>query len=396
MDIKLPEEYLESVLVQLGQAEYLKYLSSFEVKPLRWARRILGKVNPSWLDRRFAKIPDDLKVGSDPAWQAGAYYCQERSAMLPIDTFTDKFAQGKKFSRILDVCASPGGKSAQLIELLTPEGFLISNEIINSRCKILMENLERTSAWQSAVTSLDIEKIADKCPELFNLILVDAPCSGEGMFRKDPETIKQWSRQSVEICAGRQIRILKNALRCLSPGGYIIYSTCTLNLVENEQVINHILDQGNLELIESTKIWPHQGLGEGHFYAFIRKLGLSEQLNSKSLKNKKSRIPDSLDKFLSSVENLSWMKSRGKLISHNDKWYWCSDGLPDLKYRRKGLELGEFKRGFKKSEFKFSQALALSLKDKDLVNTSINSIELNKEFAEKYMRGEELQKFEWF
>ena len=366
------------------------------MKPARWARRVLGKVTPSWLNGTSAEIPGDLKVGSDPAWQAGTYYCQERSAMLPIDIFIAKLAQGKKFSRILDVCASPGGKSVQLMELLSPQGYLISNEIFNSRCKLLMENLERTSAWQSAVTSLDIETIGDKCREFFDLILVDAPCSGEGMFRKDPKTIKQWSKQSVDICAGRQIRILKNALRCLSPGGYIIYSTCTLNVFENEQVVEHVLEQNNLELIKSAKIWPQQGLGEGHFYAFIRKSGSPECLSLSPLKKRKSRIPESLDKFLGSIENLSWMKSKGELINHNDKWYWCSDRLPNLKYRRKGLELGELKRGFKKSDFKFSQALALSLRDKDLNNTPFNSIELNPDFAEKYMRGEELHNVNGF
>ena len=391
MQSNLPKEYLKSVLEQLGEADYLDYLESFNIKPSRWARCVSGKVTPDWFNGIASEIPRGLKVNLDPAWQAGTYYCQERSAMLPIDEFIAKFAQDKKFSCILDVCASPGGKSIQLMELLTPDGFLISNEIINSRCKVLMENLERTSAWKSSVTSLDIEKIGDKCPEAFDLILVDAPCSGEGMFRKDPDTIKQWSKDAIDLCVRRQIRILKNSLRCLSPGGYLIYSTCTLNVLENESVIEHILEIENLELVESVKIWPQKGLGEGHYYAFIRKLGAVNFSNFKPSKKKKNRIPDSLDELLSSIHKLSWMKSQGELIDHNDKWYWCSDRLPNLKYRRKGLELGEFRRGFKKSEFKFSQALALSLEDKDLDKSSIRSIELTDDLAKKYMRGEELQ-----
>ena len=130
MQSNLPKEYLKSVLEQLGEADYLDYLESFNIKPSRWARCVSGKVTPDWFNGIASEIPRGLKVNLDPAWQAGTYYCQERSAMLPIDEFIAKFAQDKKFSCILDVCASPGGKSIQLMELLTPDGFLISNEII--------------------------------------------------------------------------------------------------------------------------------------------------------------------------------------------------------------------------------------------------------------------------
>tara|TARA_Y100000589_G_scaffold316012_1_gene340274 strand:- start:123 stop:1415 length:1293 start_codon:yes stop_codon:yes gene_type:complete len=390
VESKLPTEFLKNVLKQLGQAEYRAYVNSLTEKPVRWARKIDGKVVPDWFSAIACEIPSTLKVRSDPLWQAGSYYCQERSAMLPVDEFRKNIAVDRKFSRILDACAAPGGKSLQLMELLSSDGSLISNEIISARCKVLMENLERASAWRSSITSLDIEKIGDRCPEIFDLILVDAPCSGEGMFRKDPDTIAQWSRESIEICAGRQFRILKNALRCLSPGGYIIYSTCTLNIFENEKVVDKILKLGDLELIDSTKIWPHKGLGEGHYYAYLRKIGNIQPVNLKSLRQRKKKIPEVLNELINSVEKFQWMNNEGQLLESNNRWYWCSNTLPDLGYRRKGLEVGELKKGFKKSEFRFSQALALSLTAEDLCASSIGVIELNDELVQSYLRGEEL------
>ncbi len=391
MGHQLSNEFLENVFKQLGQDGYDAYVESLKDKPLRWARRIEGKRLPTWLSTIACKIPDDLNVGLDPLWQAGSYYCQERSAMLPVDEFRKHIAKEKKFSRILDACAAPGGKSLQLIELLAPNGSLISNEIISTRCKVLMENLERASAWQSSVTSLDIEKIGDRCPETFDLILVDAPCSGEGMFRKDPDTIIQWSPECIEICAGRQKRILNNALRSLVSGGYIIYSTCTLNMTENEKVVENILKLGNLELIHTAKIWPHEGPGEGHYYAYLKKIGETQVLDPIPLAKPNKRMPKKLNEFIDSIDSLYWMKHRGQFLERNDRWYWCSTALPNLRYRRKGLELGELKKGFKKSEFKFSQALASSLKAEDLVESEMSIFEITDDLVQSYLRGEELE-----
>lgn len=394
--IGLPREFLEDVLAQLGELAFKEFLDSFNGSSDRWAKKIANKVAPDWLKDSYSEIPQNCKVGLDPFWQAGSYYCQEHSASLPLRIFEQLIAKGRKFSRILDVCAAPGGKSLQLMELLSKEGFLISNEVIAARCKVLMENLERASAWRSCVTNLDIEDIAATCPETFDLVLVDAPCSGEGMFRKDPKTVAQWSPQMVEICAARQYRILQNAVRCLSANGYLIYCTCTLNTVENEGIVVKLLESGNLELLHSTKIWPQDGLGEGHFYAFFQLRGGQDIPDLRYRNQRKKKLPEALSRLIDSVSGLGWMKNSGDFVEKNNLWYWCARHLPNLRYRRQGLELGQLIQGFKKSEFRFSQALALSLQSDWTDDCSIWSLNLCDEAVKSYLRGEELQNPEDF
>ena len=394
--IDLPEAFLKSVKDQLGKDGLKQYINCFEESSLRWAHSIPNKVLPDWLTSDYSVVPSSLAVSTDPLWQAGSYYCQELSASLPIRAFMENISKGKKFSKILDVCAAPGGKSLQLMELVGDNGLLISNEIISSRCKILMENLERASAWRSSVTNLDIEDIAKYCPETFDLILVDAPCSGEGMFRKDSATIAQWTPEMVEICAGRQNRILTHALKCLTGDGYLIYSTCTFNTKENEETVAKLLESENLELLHSSKVWPQDDLGEGHYYAFLQKNGREKRVKPKVVKQKKHKLPEPLSHLIDSVAELSWMRRCGEIINKNDHWYWCSYNLPKLKYRRQGLELGEYKRGFKKSDFKFSQALALSLKYSWVKDSSVWSINLCDKKIKAYLSGKELENVDGF
>lgn len=392
----LPKAFLKNVQDQIGSDGLLKYLNCFEESTFRWAKSIASKIHPDWLTDPYSVIPSSLIVANDPLWQAGSYYCQELSASLPIRSFVKHISRGKKFNKILDVCAAPGGKSLQLMELVADNGLLISNEIISSRCRILMENLERASAWRSSVTNLDIEDIVKYCPQTFDLILVDAPCSGEGMFRKDPATIAQWTPEMVEICAGRQYRILANAIKCLSANGYLIYSTCTFNTTENEGTVAKLLESHNLELLFSSKVWPQDDLGEGHYYAFFQNNSVEAEFKSKRGKPKKQKLPELLSSLMDSVSELSWMKNDGEIINKNDHWYWCSCNLPKLKYRRQGLELGEYKRGFKKSDFKFSQALALSLQHEWVKDSSVWSIDLSDEKAKAYLSGQELENIDGF
>ena len=163
-------------------------------------------------------------------------YIQEPAAMVPVESI-DIGSDWK----VLDMCAAPGGKSSQLKNKLGEAGVLVSNEIIPSRCKILTGNIERLGLKNVVTTCMDTGKLAKIFPNSFDLIMVDAPCSGEGMFRKDDVAIDEWSEENVKNCASRQKEILENAVKCLKNGGYIIYATCTFSLEENEMTVDWFL-----------------------------------------------------------------------------------------------------------------------------------------------------------
>ena len=225
----------------------------------------------------------ERKFGSHPYHHAGLFYLQEPSAMLPVAAIAP-YLKGN----ILDLCAAPGGKSTQIIDSMRKGSFLISNEIVPSRAGVLASNLERMGAT-SAVTCMkpqDMEKI---CPSFFDAIIVDAPCSGEGMFRKEEAAIRDWSEANVNSCAARQYEILLSAADMLKAGGYMVYSTCTLNTVENEGVIIKFLEKRKdftavepndtvrkntrrgFGLNEAMRLFPHSFAGEGHFACLLKK-----------------------------------------------------------------------------------------------------------------------------
>ncbi len=262
-----------------------------------------------------------LRPGKHPLHEAGLYYIQEPSAMAVAEqagTVIGRFCEEHSAEdelrpfRVLDLCAAPGGKSSQLASLLGGRGFLVSNEIVPNRAKILSQNMERMGLTNGIVVSHAPEELSGRFPGCFDLIVADAPCSGEGMFRKDEDTIGQWSPENVEMCAERQKDILKDAIAMLAPGGTLIYSTCTFAPAENEGVVLWILRNypdmavlpadpgevsGGLRLFspgrpewageplteEETaaiercaRLWPQEVKGEGHFVAVFRKNGEEE------------------------------------------------------------------------------------------------------------------------
>lgn len=226
---------------------------------------------------------EEEKIGGHPLHHAGAFYVQDPSAMIPVCCTSIS-----PDARVLDLCAAPGGKSSQLACALTEGGLLVSNEIIPSRSKILFQNLERQGFRNTIITSQKPEQLAKWYPSVFDVVLVDAPCSGEGMFRKYPFAQEEWSENAVQLCAARQQEILRSALICLKPGGTLIYSTCTFSIEENEAMVHWLIKEygmvlcsvpemiaahtaDGIDLPETRRFYPHLSPGEGQFAAVLRK-----------------------------------------------------------------------------------------------------------------------------
>lgn len=313
--------------------------------------------------------------------------------------------------RVLDLCAAPGGKSTQLAAYLNQTGLLVANEIHSARCKILSQNMERLGISNAIVTNEDSFTLAARFPEYFDKIMVDAPCSGEGMFRKNPEAASEWSLANVKNCAARQSEILDNAAEMLVPGGKIVYSTCTFSPEENEQVIASFLEQHpEFELIRKDvpefdhgrpdwanhipqlaftfRLWPHHLHGEGHFAAILQKKGSSSAHTSGKTAGLKDKNQLRLwQEFASTVltPGMNDFLQQGNLILFGDQLYRLPEDAPSLehlKVLRAGLHLGTFK----KNRFEPSHALALFLGIQD-VKTSI-SLSLADPSTSMFFNGE--------
>lgn len=342
---------------------------------------------------------EEKRPGKHPYHEMGLYYIQEPSAMSAAALLAPKPGM-----RVLDLCAAPGGKSTQLATYLGDSGLLVSNEINTQRSRILSQNIERMGIKNAIVTNEDSFVLASHFPSFFNAIQVDAPCSGEGMFRKLPEAIEQWSVENVAICAKRQKEILDNAAVMLKPGGVIVYSTCTFSREENEDVIEYFLERHpDFTLEEMERFWPHKVDGEGHFVAkLVRRgsvnefdadyevceencnkvedTGLKDDRKTKKNKNNKNRKNETktaltkenmklLSEFLDetvSEDMAAWIKN-ARLVMFGEQLYRLPDmevDIKGLKVQRAGLHIGEFK----KQRFEPSHSLALALKQSEAKN----------------------------
>lgn len=346
----------------------------------------------SWANEAYY-FDENVRPGKHPYHEMGLYYIQEPSAMSAAALLAPKPGM-----RVLDLCAAPGGKSTQLATYLGDSGLLVSNEINTQRSRILSQNIERMGIKNAIVTNEDSFVLASHFPGFFNAIQVDAPCSGEGMFRKLPEAIEQWSMENVAICAARQKEILDNAAVMLKPGGVIVYSTCTFSKEENEDVIEYFLERHpDFTLEEMERFWPHKVDGEGHFVAKLVRRGSVNELGadydvcedscnkvedtglkadrktkkSKNSKNRKNETKPALTKenmkllseFLDetiSEDMAAWIKN-SRLVMFGEQLYRLPDmevDIKGLKVQRAGLHIGEFK----KQRFEPSHSLALALK----------------------------------
>ena len=275
--MNLPQAYLERMKGQLGEA-FDAYLRSMDQPEKRAARANGLKLTAAALhDLRPAFVPaggegfllpEGFAPGKDLLHGAGAYYVQELSAQMPVSLFDLRPSMA-----VLDLCAAPGGKSAQLAARV-PEGVLFSNEIVPNRAGVLLGNLERMGAKNAVVTAMDPEKLVSLTGPVFDAVLVDAPCAGEGMFRKGAEAVAAWSPEHVLACARRQRAILTSAQRAVKPGGQLIYSTCSFSPAENEENAAWFLSEfADFEWEDERRLYPHTSLGEGQYAAKFRRKG---------------------------------------------------------------------------------------------------------------------------
>ncbi|WP_062357081.1 RsmF rRNA methyltransferase first C-terminal domain-containing protein [Bacillus kwashiorkori] len=411
----LPKDFVEKMELLLAE-EAAEFFSSYQLPRTSGLRINQLKITESKWEQLapfpLEKIPfvshgyyypyRQTEPGKHPYHHAGLYYIQEPSAM-----FIAPLLAVQPGDVVLDLCAAPGGKSTQLAAALNGKGLLFANEIHPKRVKALAENIERMGITNAIVTNETPERLANHFPAYFNKILVDAPCSGEGMFRKDPEASKYWTNHHVMECSIKQIHILEEAYKMLKGEGTIVYSTCTFSPEENEQVIetflqrhpdmelvqvekHHGIEAGRVnwtkastkEIEKSARLWPHRLKGEGHFAAKLIKQ--SETITSvKPLKNKQHQI--SLKDFANFQEKYLQNISFNQLSLFGSHLHELPDNTPNiagLKIQRFGLHLGELK----KNRFEPNHALALAIRPQQVKQTF--DLPSSSNLLRQYLKGE--------
>lgn len=411
----LPQEFLDRMKEMLGE-EYPAFLDSYEREKYQALRintlkaekeAFLAKApfileQVPWMKDGFYYGSTDCP-GKHPYHEAGVYYIQEPSAMAPVEYLMEgEIAADRRGERILDLCAAPGGKSTQIAAAMQGCGVLISNEIHPARAKILSENIERMGVFNAMVTNETPQKLAEIFHGFFTRILVDAPCSGEGMFRKKEVACEEWSLSNVQLCAKRQDEILACASSMLAPGGRLVYSTCTFASAENEGTVSRFLTrhpefsiqktkkfpgmEGGVaawadapleEIGETIRLWPHKLNGEGHYLAVLKKDGTIGNAKTlycsngfeKGISSKDLNIPGKgILEFLQFAKEELKEQPEGTYLKFGDQLYLAPDGMPSvkgLKVLRPGLHLGTIK----KNRFEPSHALAMGLRPEDAVHT---------------------------
>ncbi len=414
----LPQKYKENMKEILG-SDYEKYINSLteeryyglrtndiKINSLNFKNISQFKLTPiEWTNNGYY-YSKEIQPAKHPYYYAGLYYIQEPSAMLPGEILP--IEEGDK---VLDLCAAPGGKSTQLGAKLNNTGLLVCNDISPSRTKGVVKNIEMFGITNSIIMSESPKKMETYFTEFFDKVLIDAPCSGEGMFRKEPSMLKHWNEDINLHYADIQKDILLSGAKMLKQGGYLVYSTCTFSLEENEKVIDWFINENsNFELINipceygiengivnneidndlnrAARLWPHKIKGEGHFVALLHK----KEKEMLSLNNNFDfNCPNEKDiieyiKFEEEILNIKLDRKRMTIINGN--LYLLPILMPNIKGLRvlkTGLNLGELK----KKRFEPSQAFASSLKINDVknvVNIPVDSIDVI-----KYLKGETLE-----
>lgn len=415
--MKLPLGFTERMEKLLGD-EYNEFISTFEDDYHKGIRINTNKISIEeyleitpfelkripWVKEGFYYVGDEQqdRPGKHPHYHCGLYYIQEPSAMIPVEVLDPR--PGDK---VLDISAAPGGKSTQIAAKLKGKGVLIANDISPKRTIALLKNIEIFGIRNSVVTNEEPKKLASNFEEYFDKILVDAPCSGEGMFRRDLKATKSWSEFSVSECCNMQRDILQWIPKLLKPGGTLVYSTCTFSPEENEGTISWFLNkfpdfemksiegiegigkgkpewlEVNNDIIKAGRVWPHKLNGEGHFVALLEKKNNSIAKAWKPFNN----IKGDMDEFIKFKEENLKINFHDRLHRIGNKLYAIPCDLPELtgiNVVNTGLYLGEFS----KNRFEPSQALAMTLKKEDVtknIDISSQSIE-----AIKYLKGETL------
>ena len=447
--VSLPREF-EIKMKKLLGAEYEEFLASYD-GPRNFGLRVnVDKISTEEFEEKapfhLTKIPwtengyyyeEQDMPARHPFYYAGLYYLQEPSAMTPASRLVSQPGD-----RVLDLCAAPGGKATELGARLHGKGVLVANDISASRAKALLKNIEVFGIRNSFIVNEVPAKLAENFPEFFDKILVDAPCSGEGMFRKDPAVAKVWDGNKPYECAKQQKEIITRAAQMLTPGGDLLYSTCTFSPEENEQVIQFLLDSredmeireiksfdgfapgrpdvayegwdseesdnrktGSADLKKCVRIWPHKMAGEGHFLALLHKRapeesGTAEQRDAKiatviEIRQAEGSVFDikgigkpetkALTEFFADVSmEMNWKQVEVR----KGQVYLVPEALgarKGLVFLRNGLYLGEIR----KDRFEPSQSFAMALKKKEY--TAVIDLDYSDMRVEKYLRGETLE-----
>lgn len=364
-------------------------ISAFRTNPLKEGQVTFSNPIPGTKWGYYGKVS-----GKSPEHVTGLVYSQEPAAQMVA-----QIAHPREGMKVLDLAAAPGGKSTHLLSYLNNTGLLVSNEINNKRSKILVENIERFGARNVLVTNESAERLAKVFSSYFDLIVLDAPCSGEGMFRKQPDAMDYWSLDYPAQCATLQREILEDAVKMLANGGELVYSTCTWAPEENEEIVAWLLDEFPLELVdipklngmtpgidyqETARMYPHHFKGEGQFVAKFRFVGEHKLPKLKPAQSNLTADQRSLWQIFQK-EHLK-VELKGDLQTFGDQLYLLPLGLPDLskiKIARNGLHLGTFK----KKRFEPSFALGLALQPSEVKN----KLELSQQDFEVYVGGETLQ-----
>lgn len=398
---------------KLLKEDYQNYIDSFSSASKRGMR-----VNQNYIDtKNFEKcfefsakkinnfenlytLETDKKIGNSVYHHAGMIYLQEPSSMLAslaLDIQPD--------DRVLDLCAAPGGKTSQILEKVDSE-LVVSNEIVFSRSQILLSNIERQGFKNSLITCLDAQTLADEFPNYFDKILVDAPCSGEGMFRRDPQTIEEWNESLPEFNHIRQLEILKQADKMLKTGGYLLYSTCTFNTTENEQTVLEFCDQygydiceieerikkvtrdgisldGKHDLKQTRRCFPQDGFGEGQFISLLQKRSENENQERRKkcgyqeLSRQEKELAINLLKETIGRTDLYFAKMNGNIYVSEIEFPKIEKGIVSL-----GVRFGSIEKNRITPHHQFFKAYGQEF---------INKVELSKDEAYQYLYGLELE-----
>lgn len=414
----LPERFLDNMKKLLGEEEYPAYLSSFEkdrfyglrVNTAKISVEDFLKISPfelkpvPWTENGFYYDGNLVKPAKHPYYFAGLYYLQEPSAMTPAAVMPDPSGM-----KVLDVCAAPGGKSTELAARMAGKGLLFSNDISNSRAQALLKNLELFGTENAVILSEDPLKMQDRFEGYFDRILIDAPCSGEGMFRKEPAVIKSWLEHGNDFYVGLQKQITKACLRMLKPGGFLVYSTCTFSVDEDENMILYMkslcpelrvcavenrdvhFSEGfpemasvpDIQLKNCIRIFPHIADGEGHFVTLLQKGMQEETAIPESKIDKSCRLPSEVTDFLKKIRKDF---SKGRFEIRGERLLYLPETLSvplnGLRVMRTGLLMGEIKKG----RFEPSQALAMALRENEFDTTV--SLPASDERVIRYLKGE--------
>lgn len=334
--MELPGAYLERLRLQLGEGGLTQYLKAMDKPPVRGLRVNTLKLTPGaflclspW---RLSPLPGISEgfiledpaegIGNHPLHRAGYCYLQEPSAMEPAALLNPNGNM-----RVLDLCAAPGGKATALAARLAGQGLLIANEVVAHRAEILKRNIQRMGIRNALITVMQPEPLCKVLEGWCDAVLVDAPCSGEGMFRKDPKAIREWSLGHVAACARRAGHILDCAAMALRPGGKLVYSTCTFSPEEDEAAVEAFLARhGNFLLVSARRFWPHLHRGEGHFMALLMKNGGKEQLAAIGGKNEKAQAPAAWTRFVE--ENMTAAPGGIPRLLPDGRLMLLPEGLP--------------------------------------------------------------------